>query len=449
MKKTQLVIEKNLDRKIIILLGIFIIFLARNVSANNPIIINEIMYDLEGADPGYEWIEIKNISSEPVDLTNWKFNDGSSSNHILNSPPKNGGQGSLIIPSGGFAIFADKADLFLSTHPNFSGIVIDTTMSLTNTEGTLKLIDNNGNVVEEVYYNKAMGGNGNGFSLERVSENSSKFCESKNEGGSPGQENNFDCNKILSSSFPTPIKTIAPTFSPLPDDNSVSSENNLLANLENSNLTPKPTPIKVNLIINEFLPNPTGPDNEGEWIELYNNSDADVDLTNWRLEDASGQKYVFKNEVIKKKDFLVLSYNKTKISLNNNGETLTLYSPQNEIAFKITYSGNAKEGYSFARFAANDWRWTKILTPGAPNQFSSDNDTKNSSKINVDSQIENGQNNGENANVQKQESTSVSLASSTSDNLLTPQTNKIIIIAIGIGVILSIASAIFIKKVLP
>ena len=448
MKKTQLFIENNLDKKILILMGIFFILWAKNIFAAGPIIINEIMYDLKGADTGYEWIEIKNISNEAVDLTNWKFNDGSSTNHILNPPPKNGGQGSLIIPPQGFAILAARADLFLSSHSNFSGTVIDTTMSLNNTEGTLKLIDNNGNVVEEVYYNKAMGGNGNGFSLERVSENSSKFCESKNEGGSPGQENSFDCNKISSSSFPTPAKTIVPTFSPSVDDNSITSESNILANLENTNSTPEPTPIKVNLIINEFLPNPTGPDNEGEWIELYNNSDADVDLTNWRLEDASGQKYVFKDEIIKKKDFLVLTYNKTKISLNNNGETLTLYSPQNEIAFKITYSGNAKEGYSFARFAANDWRWTKILTPGAPNQFSSDSETKNNSKITVDSQIENGENEG-NANIQKQESTSVSLASSTSDKFLNSKTDKIIIIAVGIGIVLSVASAIFIKKVLP
>jgi len=93
--------------------------------------INEIMYDLEGADSGREWVEIFNNSTNEVNLSGWKFYDGA--NHALNVPPANGGQGSLMLNPGTYAIFADSAATFLTDHPGFSGIVIDTVMSLNNT----------------------------------------------------------------------------------------------------------------------------------------------------------------------------------------------------------------------------------------------------------------------------------------------------------------------------
>lgn len=425
--------------------------------AAGPVIINEIMYDLKGTDSGHEWVEIKNISDQPVDLKNWRFFDGS--NHLLNEPPQNGGQGSLVIPPGGYAILADKADIFLADHPGFSGIVIDTVMSLGNEGEILRLIDQNGNVVEEVSYQKGMGGNGNGYSLERTSDFSIQFCESKNLGGSPGQPNNFDCNKPTITPTPSTTKTKTPTPTPLnispsfspplaliegetedDDDSSGAASNDSLPVM------------KVNVIINEFLPNPVGTDAENEWIELYNNSDIDVALKDWWLEDASGQKYVFKDEEIARHGYLILPYSKTKITLNNNGETLSLYSPQGELAFKISYSGKAKEGMSFARAGQNDWRWTSIITPNTPNQFASSDSTK---KTQVAVQTMDESVAGKNAEMENN-TTSVNSADADSyagNSLATSSTpttaDKIIIIAIGLGLILSVAAAIFIKKALP
>ena len=63
--------------------------------------ITEIMYDLDGSDTDREWVEIFN-DGNPVDLTGWKFNDGS--NHILNVPPKNGVEGSITIPSNVYIV---------------------------------------------------------------------------------------------------------------------------------------------------------------------------------------------------------------------------------------------------------------------------------------------------------------------------------------------------------
>ncbi|MFA5841378.1 MAG: lamin tail domain-containing protein [Candidatus Paceibacterota bacterium] len=129
------------------------------------IIFSEIMYDLDGSDTGREWVEIFNDSGSSIDLTGWKFNDGS--NHVLNIPPKNGSSGSMVVPSGGYAVFAGDAVVFLSEYRGFAGTVIDTAMSLGNSSSTLSIIDSNGSVVDSVLYDKSAGANGDGNSLQK------------------------------------------------------------------------------------------------------------------------------------------------------------------------------------------------------------------------------------------------------------------------------------------
>jgi len=129
--------------------------------------INEIMYDLEGSDDKKEWVEIYNDSSSAIDLKDWRFNDGS--NHILNEPPENGGRGVLVLPAFGYAILASDAQTVISNYSSYSGIVIDTVMSLGNTEETLKIIDASGNVIDSVSYNSSMGANGDGKTLQKSS----------------------------------------------------------------------------------------------------------------------------------------------------------------------------------------------------------------------------------------------------------------------------------------
>ncbi|MBI5913491.1 lamin tail domain-containing protein [Candidatus Azambacteria bacterium] len=180
------------------------------------IIINEVMYDLKGADDTHEWVEIYNSSAKDFDITGWKFNDGS--NHILNAPPKNGGQGSLVVRAGGYAVFADDAAVFLSDHPGFSGTVIDTVMSLKNTEATLTLFDVNGVSIESASYQKGLGGAGNGMTLERFST-TANWKESAHEGGTPGAQNGgasiVPAEQIAPPAAPTPSPAPLPQASPV------------------------------------------------------------------------------------------------------------------------------------------------------------------------------------------------------------------------------------------
>jgi len=154
--------------------------------------ITEIMYNPEGDDTGREWIEIFNNSADTIDLTGWKFNDGD--NHILNSPPKNGGQGSIILNAGDYAILANKASTFLSEHQGFQKTVIDSSFSLKNTSSTLKLIDKNNTVIDSVFYENSMGANGNGNSLQLINN------EWKEASPTPGQQNQIFLNNQNSES---------------------------------------------------------------------------------------------------------------------------------------------------------------------------------------------------------------------------------------------------------
>lgn len=414
--------------KFVLILILPILFI-NHAFASGEVIINEIMYDLEGSDDNYEWVELKNISGTIVDLTGWKFNDGS--NHNLNVPPKNGGQGSLVLSPNNFMVLADNAVAFLTNHPNFSGIVIDTTMSLNNTSDILKIIDSSGIIIDQVEYFKDWGANGNGYSLERVSDLSGQFCQSRNLGGSANEVNNADCSVVVSS-------TTTPTLSASASATAtISSNPDLLAAVSTPVLTTTTTPIATiiptvaKLTINEFIPNPEGSDEENEWIEIYNYGDFDVSLTRWKLEDASGAKYIFDAEEIKTGEYLQILRSKFKFSINNDAETLSLISPDGKVASKISYSGGSKQGFSFARFGVNDWRWTNILTPNAKNEFSQAEVSvgpSNSAEVSSDTKVV------QNSNAEETQNSSNSF-------------RNVILLVFGVGIVFSIGALVFIKKV--
>lgn len=98
------------------------------------------------------------------------------------------------------------------------------------------------------------------------------------------------------------------------------------------------------MIISEILPNPIGKDPAGEWIKLFNDSSETVDLAGWQIKDASGKTFVFKNQNIAASEHLTLDYKATKISLNNNGETLFLRNQKGELVDKAEFVGTAPEG---------------------------------------------------------------------------------------------------------
>lgn len=148
------------NKLIFILTGLFS-FLIFNM-AHASVVINEIMYDLEGSDTGREWIEIYNDSNASTDLSSWKFFEANTNHGLTIS------EGSASIPAGGYAIIADDPEKFLADWPSFSGSVFNSSFSLANTGETISLKDETLTTVDEVTYSGDNGAAGDGKSLQKI-----------------------------------------------------------------------------------------------------------------------------------------------------------------------------------------------------------------------------------------------------------------------------------------
>ena len=156
------------------------------------------------------------------------------------------------------------------------------------------------------------------------------------------------------------------------------------------NTTPTPTPnieangtlsdtskmaYPSNVFINELMPNPDGPDETDEWIELYNSNNFDVDLSGWKIQDTFGTPTTYTIPQGTKilagvpaasGSFLILKRPDTKIMLNNEKDGLNLLTPDVKIVDSINFT-LAPLKFSYNKTGGTLWQWSKTPTPGAKN----------------------------------------------------------------------------------
>lgn len=117
--------------------------------------------------------------------------------------------------------------------------------------------------------------------------------------------------------------------------------------------------------INEVFPNPDGSDDGAEFVELFNDSAAVVDLSGWRLEDGSGRSdFVFDDGVELDAEEYLTFYKKDDFdfSLNNSGEeSVVLKDAEDEVVFEIAYV-DAPEEQSW-NFGEEGWYWSAEPSP--------------------------------------------------------------------------------------
>ena len=129
------------------------------------------------------------------------------------------------------------------------------------------------------------------------------------------------------------------------------------------------------LDINEFLPNPLGDDAapmpSGEYIELYNPLDSEINLENYYFLDALQNKLIISKNTTKETTN-VLSYSliviyrnaNTKFSLNNDKDEISLFNPNGTLLDYVSYN-QTKENYSNSKVDNN---WILLSqTPGSQN----------------------------------------------------------------------------------
>jgi hypothetical protein len=115
----------------------------------------------------------------------------------------------------------------------------------------------------------------------------------------------------------------------------------------------------LGVVLNEVLPNPEGSDSQagllGEWVELYNNSDTEVDLADWYIEDGVGsanrQTISTSNThtgvtTIGAKgsgnEWLVVFM--SGAILNNTGDTVSFYNSSDELVDQYVYGNHPNDG---------------------------------------------------------------------------------------------------------
>lgn len=204
--------------------------------AEKTIIINEVMYAPAGGEP--EWIELVNISEQPIDIKDWSVSD------ILTTPTKIFITNSSleILPGEYFVIAKDTSFYNFYSGVNYK-VILKIFGSLGNTEDGVMIYDFRNGIIDSLLYKSSWGGK-NGYSLERLSFN---------------LPTNDSSNWItsLSTNRSTPGK--------------VNSINNI------------PQYKRNDIVINEIMFEPDI--DNSEFIEFLNLSNDSINIGGWQIED--------------------------------------------------------------------------------------------------------------------------------------------------------------------
>ncbi len=319
-----------------------------NTEIKDKIIINELMPNPAGSDD-YEWIELKNISNQPLNIENFSLSDATNKKYTFKSEKL----GNLIIPAGGFFIIYKS----------------QSRISLNNTSAEIvKLYNDNQNIIDQVIYEPPVPEN-HSLSLIKGEWHWTKTP-------TPAT------NNILASDNEV-------TDTPIENNQTLNNNNSQKINSTNSEPSPTkkekqtecPAYDKGKVVINELWPAPQGNDRELEFIELKNIDNKDISLCGWQLADKNHTFIFGSDTTIEALDFLVLPRSLTKISLNNNGDEIKLLNPQGVLIDSTTYN-RAPTNDSWGRESDSSFAWTKKSTPWEENEFVATANNPTSSKQN-------------------------------------------------------------------
>ncbi len=151
--------NKSLRKGFNLFLSLMLVIIMVIPAVNADVVINEIMYRFSGSDTGREWIEVYNSGPTSEDISDWRLNEAGT-NHGLSLV-----SGTTVLPSGSYAVIADNGATFLTEHPGFTGNLLDSTFSLSDSGEELILRDSTLADKDTVAYSSTWG-NVDDYSLE-------------------------------------------------------------------------------------------------------------------------------------------------------------------------------------------------------------------------------------------------------------------------------------------
>jgi hypothetical protein len=265
----------------------------------------------KGADTNKEWIEIKNLETTQVNLSNYSLDDdeGGSKPYPLSG---------TIAPNETLRFTSDKTQLVLG-----------------NTEDKIRLLFN-GQVIDEVLYSTAK--DDDVFTKIDSVWQANGLTDSTQKEYDPNQEitpEDFVPNSVVFSAVVSdPAKTV--------------------------------TDFGDGIIITEVFPNPKGADTNKEWIELYNLGRPTYDLAGWSFK-INGKTVKISEGKIKPSSYFV--FKSEKLTLPNSSADIQLLGPSGNLIAQFQYDETFEDQSISSSQSGKGKIHTKNISPGQPNSL--------------------------------------------------------------------------------
>lgn len=330
---------------------------AHGATTPSPLLLSEVQ--IAGSKADDEFVEIYNPNSCAVDIKDWKLKRRNQSGTETSATFAT----KTIVPGKQHFLWVNTTNesnmaplLPLANQTNAKS-------SFLSANNSLGLFDKDGTLIDALTW----GNNSNPFTVSVTFSPGVSFPTAS---GLSDIERDIVANTLHALSEPTPEGILSYT-------EASTAENTLCGTgvppidpvIPPTDDTDTSTDSSLTVRINEIFPNPKDKGEQGEFIELFNFGNEDIDLKGWTLRDASKTgKYTFPSgSTLKALGYSILYRPVSSISLNNTNETVTLFDPKQTPISSITYD-KAKENVSYG-YTDKGWRWSKYLTPGEENRF--------------------------------------------------------------------------------
>lgn len=316
---------------------------------SGDVFINEFSFEPPAGST--EYIELYNASSNSLDLQSWTLSDNRGNRSVIS-------QSQFLIPPDSFAVIAPDNTL-LSDHPDIALVTMGNFPALNNSGDDIVIRDGGGTLLDSLQYTSDWGGDE--VALERRTVSTSgifieNWDNAPNGFGTPGSANQITADTkppsftqlfavdatTLQLIFSENISSASATdkqnyqISPSRDIQLISARDDslklFLINPMTSGETYEVTASDISdifgnvlssatreteflrideaqprdIVINEILYNP-GLGEKADFVELYNTSDKNIDLSNWLIGDSSNETDLPQNIQLRADDHIVLT----------------------------------------------------------------------------------------------------------------------------------------------
>lgn len=325
------------------------------------LLITEVLFNPDGAEPDEEWVEVYNVGDLELDLSNYKIGDEEikgGSEGMYRFPPDTSltGKGILVIANHAL-VFANKYGVnpdfeYNQTDPGVPSMVkyalwSGGTMFLNNDGDEVLVLNDNDELADAVSWGSsnfafipAVPKAADGVSIERY----------------PADVDSDNANDWRNQSNPAPgvvdyaLPTATPDETPSPAGPMVLNEINV-----------DPDPVHGDANGDGVVD--TGDD---EFVEIVNTSGSALDISGWTINDQTGLRHTFPAGTIISDGCAVVVFgggepmgsfggglvqtsSNGMLGLNNDGDTLTLYDLSDEIVLSYTYGSEGADNQSLTR----------------------------------------------------------------------------------------------------